>query len=183
MRRRATRSDALTLLELEHQRLEQLLAVLERTMMEEKHPGDSTLVHQALVYLHEYPDACHHPKEDLIARRIRAVLQNTDGLVDIEEDHRTLRELTANALQSMTEEADAESLRATLRGYVSDYREHIADENAQFFPEALRTLSQDDLDDIDFQVFDAPDPIFDGAEEERFATLRSELLEGSNQAT
>lgn len=173
------RSDALTLLELEHDRLGKILGVLEdqASAAGAGRPIDLQLVRQSLTYLLEYPDACHHPKEDLIADRIRAATNAPAPATNLREDHETLHDLTARTVDRLrSPDDDPPTLARILREFADAYRQHIAYENSTFFPLAIRTLTQDDFDLIDFRIFDSPDPVFDSAKEERFAVLKDAIV-------
>lgn len=178
---RAIRSDALMLLELEHQRLGEVLSAIEHQALALAR-GDrfrEDVISQALDYLRDYPDRCHHPKEDLIANRIREVGGKGGTAEQLISEHQTLHDLTsetAAAFRSDRSADDRASVSGSLRSFVSVYRRHIADENSRFLPLALRTLSQNDFDAIDFRLFDSMDPIFDSAQETQFSELRRELL-------
>lgn len=135
----------------------------------------SRLIDQCLSYMLEYPDTCHHPKEDLIARRLRKT--GADEGVDLEHDHELLRNLTMQAVQRFNSLDSTNTERSFhLREYVKAYRNHIDYENITFFPEALRVLSQIEFDQIDFRLFDSPDPVFDQEHEQQFAALRKKIL-------
>ncbi|MCH7834317.1 MAG: hemerythrin domain-containing protein, partial [Proteobacteria bacterium] len=52
---------------------------------------DYDLVYDIMTYMTEYPDAVHHPKEDLIYRHIRSSHPDIDdSLQQIEADHKAL---------------------------------------------------------------------------------------------
>jgi hemerythrin-like domain-containing protein len=179
----AFRSDTLTILELEHERLGEVLAVLEGELddMQRGRPFHHGLIHLCFEYLLDYPDACHHPKEDLIAARLQQVSgADSPFRTELQIDHQELHDLTqkvADDFGSIEEDGLATRVFSeVLRGFVETYRRHIATENSRFFPTALSTLSQDDFDAIDFGVFDSPDPILDENDKERFNLLRQSIL-------
>ena len=177
MRDNVIRSDTLTLLELEHERLGQILAVLE-SEAEEMALSDHHrhgLIDQCLSYMLEYPDVCHHPKEDLIARRLRD--GGADQASDLEHDHALLRDLTMQTIERFHAQDSTNARRSLyLREFVQAYRNHIEYENRTFFPHALSALSQSEFDEIDFSLFDSIDPVFDREHEQQFAELRNRIL-------
>ncbi len=63
-------STALLLLGIEHQRIDQVLDVLERqiNLAELGKQADYKLIELAIDYFLDFPAACHHPKEDLYIR-------------------------------------------------------------------------------------------------------------------
>ena len=58
----------------EHRNIEKLLRVLERELGVFEHGGrpDYEVVLAVIEYFKEYPDSCHHPKEDIIVEKIKA---------------------------------------------------------------------------------------------------------------
>lgn len=177
MQHKRIKSETLTLLELEHERLGQILSVLENEAEEiaisEKH--DHGLIDQCLKYMLEYPDTCHHPKEDLIAHRLRD--RGADEGGNLEHDHEVLHDLTMQTVQRFKAQDSTNSERSfALREYVKAYRSHIDYENRTFFPRALRTLTQSEFDQIDFSLFDSLDPVFDREHEQQFADLRKKIV-------
>ena len=48
-------------------------------------------------------------------------------------------------------------------------------EEQHFFPLALQRLSRNDFAEIEFTLFDQPDPLFNRDAETRFAELRAEI--------
>lgn len=172
------KSDTLMLLELEHRRLRQVLGAIEHELDQaaEHREFEADIIRQALAYLSEYPDRCHHPKEDLIAARLTKALGKGRESDDLEAEHQALHDLTEEAVHAVSVGVDASETLDSLRQYVSAYRQHIQEENEHFFPTVIHTLSQRDLDEIDFQVFDSPDPIFDTAVEGQYSVLRRQIL-------
>ncbi len=62
---------------------------------------DLELLRSTLEYFAAFPDACHHPKEDLILARLRErAPQKAEDLSRLEEEHRALADATT-ALRSM----------------------------------------------------------------------------------
>ena len=55
------------------------------------------------------------------------------------------------------------------------YRRHMLMEEKHFFPAALQRLSRNDFAEIDFTLYDRPDPVFDLATEDRYSGLREEI--------
>jgi hemerythrin-like domain-containing protein len=134
-------------------------------------------------YFSDYPDQCHHPKEDLVYGKLRRRdPASSAGLYDLLADHRRLHELTerfATAVRQGDESPDAvpatKALLETLREFTVQYRQHMQMEEEQFFPLAEKRLSEGDWEAIDFDLFDRNDPLFDHAAEERFAVLKRRI--------
>jgi len=73
-------SDAIVLLRLEHEHLARLLDVVERRLgaIEGEGEADPGLLALAHEHLAGYPDACHHPMEDLVYRSLGSDQPNPD---------------------------------------------------------------------------------------------------------
>lgn len=180
-------SDVVFLLRLEHRNMSQLLSVVERQLsfLQERGPMDHALMESILGYCLTYPDECHHPKEDLIYRRL-AVRDPAaaDAVGDLEAHHAKLAALTrafADALAAAEDDEPGAQQRTEWLGrqFLAGYRDHIAMEEGVFFPRALAALSERDWEDIEFDVFDTRDPLFSEPTEVRFRKVRNQILAGS----
>jgi len=177
------RSDAIRLLGIEHERIEQILEIVEGQIevIDSGSEPDSALVKLAVEYFLSFPDTCHHPKEDLLFRQMNNRSHEDASIVgDLIRDHENLSQLANDVNQEVSSGSTAtlkakESLDA-LKTFVKSYRHHLESENTKFFPHLLKTLSQDELDAIDFSLFDSSDPVFDQQDEKRFTRLRNEIL-------
>src|ERR1700745_1337419 len=58
----------------EHSKLEKLLRVLERelSVFDRGERPDYEVVLAVIDYFKDYPDSCHHPKEDMIVEKLKA---------------------------------------------------------------------------------------------------------------
>jgi hemerythrin-like domain-containing protein len=173
-------SDAIFMLRLEHENIARVLDVLEDQLqrVESGAPINESLLLLAVEYLKDFPEECHHPKEDLVFR----MLQRRDppgaaALSDLGAEHAQLAQLTERFAKDVHGVLDApkDAPIESLRQYVRVYREHMASEEKHFFPAALESLTRDDLADLDFQLFDREDQLFDHSAEARFARLRREI--------
>ena len=175
--------DTLFLLRLEHGNLSRLLALIEDQVAaaDAGMPMDEEMLSLASEYFSDYPDRCHHPKEDLVYRRLgERDPDSRAGLRDLVAEHRRLHELTeafAEAVRRIREEPQAaqSSPRGVIREFTERYRQHMRDEDERFFPLAEERLSRDDWDDLDFTMFDRDDPLFNHAAEDRFSALRERI--------
>lgn len=175
--------DTLFLLRLEHGNLSTMLGLIEDQVAaaDAGTPMDAELLGLACEYFSDYPDRCHHPKEDLVYK----VLSKRDpdscaGVGDLPAEHRRLHELTgafAEAVRRVREgpQAAEPSPRDVIREFTARYRQHMRDEEERFFRLAEERLSKEDWDTLDFAMFDRDDPLFDHAVEERFSALRQRI--------
>lgn len=173
-------SDTLIFLQLEHGGIVKLLTLLEvhADRIEAGREPDLSLLRLAFEYFRDYPDACHHPKEDVVFRR----LLDRDPVAaarvgDLLGDHRELAKRTQEMVEFVDglegeHSAATDTLAGKLRAFATTYRHHLESEDRYFFPAAAECLRREDWDLIDFTVFDARDPLFDSEAENRFAELR-----------
>jgi len=177
--------DVMALLQIDHYRMARLLQLVERQAanIARRDPANYRLLESAFDYFSTYPDRCHHPKEDLIYHKlVSRHPEMAESVGDLIEDHEMLARLTRSAMRavrlSRASGARAnDELARQLNEFVNFYRHHMLLEDRDFFPAALRGLSRIDLEEIDFALFDAPDPLMDGESEAKFAELREEIIQ------
>ena len=175
--------DTLFLLRLEHGNQSRLLGLIEDQLAaaDAGAPMDTELLSLASEYFSDYPDRCHHPKEDLVYRLLgKRDPDACSGLRDLIADHRRLHELCvafSGAVQRVREQPQVTEpgVRETIREFTQHYRQHMWNEEQQFFQLAERRLTRGDWASLDFAMFDRDDPLFDHAAEERFAALRQRI--------
>ncbi len=171
-------SDAILLLRLEHSNMARLLDWLDEQIktLETGAVPDYKLLNQALYYLQNYPDQCHHPKEDLVLKvLLHRNPEDSEVIGDLAGEHIKLATLTssvASALNQTDGEQERSILAQALRELVEDYRRHMTMEEKYFFPLALEHLENGDWESINFELFDRDDPLFDHSQEEQFRRLR-----------
>jgi hemerythrin-like domain-containing protein len=181
--------DTLFLLRLEHGNLSRLLGLIEDQLAaaDAGAPMDAELLCLASEYFSDYPDRCHHPKEDLVYRLLaERDPQACSGIRDLLADHRRLHELAeafTGAARRVREQPPAAEpgVREVIREFTGHYRQHMRSEEEQFFRLAERRLSRDDWATLDFAMFDRDDPLFDHAAEERFSALRQRIEDAAEQ--
>lgn len=174
-------SDAILLLRLEHGNMTRLLDRVEEQVrnLEQGTAVNHKLLAEAINYLQNYPDQCHHPKEDLVlevmARRDpKAAVE----IGDLAGEHRKISDLTAQAARALEQVGSirgSDVLLDALRSLTTSYRNHMSMEESVFFPRALQVLDRSDWSSIDFDLFDRDDPLFDHAQEQRFRALRESI--------
>jgi hemerythrin-like domain-containing protein len=176
-------SDTLLLLRLEHRNLSQLLGLIEDQVAaaDAGAPLDRDLLSLAWEYFSDYPDLCHHPKEDLVYELLsRRDPGSCAGLKNLASEHVRLHELTetfGEAVRRLREEPQVAEpgAREVIREFTQRYRQHMRDEDERFFPLAERQLSGDEWATLDFAIFDRDDPLVDNAAEQRFSALRQRI--------
>lgn len=175
-------------LEWDHANLTRLLDTLERqvAVFDEARLPDYDIIRAIVEYCLTYPDTVHHPKEDLVFRKLRDRDPTAAARVgDLEGAHATLAVQTqrmASAVDAVLQ--DAAMSRATFDGLVRDflaaYREHIAMEESQFFPAARAALTAADWAELDAAAGGPNDPLFGDSVEARFKPLMDQVFAHHN---
>ena len=183
--------DTLLLLRLEHRNLSRLLGLIEDQVAAADAGAllDKNLLGLAWEYFSDYPDLCHHPKEDLVYEFLsKHEPGSCAGLKNLTSEHVRLRELTrtfGEAVRRLPEapqspeapQAAEQAAREVIRDFTRRYRQHMREEDEHFFPLAEQKLSVDEWAALDFAVFDRDDPLLANAAEHRFAALRQRIEE------
>ncbi len=174
----------------EHRNIEKLLRVLERELGvfdRGDHP-DYEVVLAVINYFKDYPDTCHHPKEDIIVRKFNArdpIAAATIG--DLEAEHREgarrLRRV-AQAVESVLNDQDLlrQTIDDIIRDFINHERQHMAMEERVVFPAVINALRPEDWADIALQLADRYGPPSQPDFEEKFSTLRRNILEMEAEA-
>jgi hemerythrin-like domain-containing protein len=111
---------------------------------------DYEVVLAVIDYFKDYPDSCHHPKEDMMVEKLKSrdpVRAATVG--DLETEHREgAKRLRQVALAVERVLSDKDLLRQTvddiIRDFISHERQHMAMEERIVFPAALEALQPED---------------------------------------
>jgi hemerythrin-like domain-containing protein len=169
----------------EHRNIEKLLVVLERelSVFDRGERPDYEVIQAIISYFEVYPDAYHHPQEDLVFKKLKvrdpAAAAN---IGDLSAEHRSgavgLRRV-AQAVESVLMEREV--LRSTIddiiRQFILQERRHMAMEERDFFPAAIKALRPEDWDEIAAGRTDQEDPLFSETVEERFDAVRQRILQ------
>lgn len=177
-------SATLDMLRDEHRRMARLLSILNREVLAfgNNTPVDFDLVNSILDYNLHFPDACHHPKEDVVYQCLSERDTEAAAAVgDLAQEHEDLHNLTnrfAIAVKNVL--ADQTLPRDWFSEIADDYlrfmRRHMQMEEVVFFPAALRVLTEDDWKAVDAKVFSKIDPVFDDLADGRYESLRQAIL-------
>ncbi len=168
----------------EHQNIEKLLLVLEHELEIFDRCGrpDYEILQTIIQYFQDYPESCHHPKEEKIFEKLKArdpAAAKRFG--DVEADHgveaKRLRSF-ARAVDSIL--ADQEFLRESFHLAVHDFiehqRQHLEKEERLLFPAAVKALRPKDWAEIDARLDDRKDLLFNSVVEEKFHNLEKTIL-------
>lgn len=174
----------------EHRNFETLLLVLERELdlFARGERPDYEVVHAVIAYFEVYPDACHHPLEDVVFEKLKARDSAAAKRIgDLAADHRRGAERLRRVAQAVENVlADRELLRQTINETIGDFieqeRRHMAMEERYFFPVAVKALQPQDWAEIAARLADQKDPLFSDVVEEKFEVVRSHILELEQEA-
>jgi hemerythrin-like domain-containing protein len=142
---------------------------------------DFELVDEIMRYMTVYPDAVHHPKENVVYERLRKKRPDlADGLDDVPGDHRDIATLGA----ALRDEVEAINAGAAVRrdkfiedtsGYVKRLRDHMSWEERDLFRK-IDTMLDAEGQEVDVAAFEhIKDPVFDLQIEAGFRRLLSSL--------
>jgi hemerythrin-like domain-containing protein len=168
----------------EHRNIEKLLHVLEHELeiFDRGDRPDYEILQTIIQYFQDYPEDCHHPKEEMIFEKLKSrdsVAARRFG--DVEAEH----EVETRRLRSFAHVvdyilADQEFLREDFHIAVHDFiehqRQHLKKEEHLLFPAAVKALQREDWAEIDARLDDRTDPLFDRVVEEKFHTLQATIL-------
>jgi hemerythrin-like domain-containing protein len=168
----------------EHQNIEKLLLVLEHELEVFDRSGrpDYEIIQSIIDYFQDYPESCHHPKEDMIFRKLKARDAAAAKCVgEVEAEH----EVEARRLRSFALAVDSvlagqeilrESFHMAAQEFIEHQRQHLKKEERLLFPAAMKALRRDDWAEIDARLDDRKDPLFDAVVEEKFHNLQETIL-------
>lgn len=170
----------------DHRNMAILLDLLQQEIDRIDHPDESPdfeLLHDIMRYMTVYPDAMHHPKEDLIYAGMQAKQPElAKGLEEVEVDHRDIAKL-GKRLRDDVEAIVAGTIVARERvigdaqQYVNRLRKHMTWEEEDLFRRA--DAMGEDLE-LDTSHLDAADPVFGVQRDTSFADL-SETIDREPQ--
>ena len=174
----------------EHRNIEKLLLVLERelSVFDRGERPDYQVIHAIIAYFLVYPNAYHHPQEDMVFEKLKSCDPAAAANIgDLAAEHRSgakRLQRVAQAVESVL--SDREVLRETVHDIVRDFiereRSHIAMEERDFFPAAVRALQPQKWTEIASKLTDRKDPLFSETVEESFDAVRRHILEMEEEA-
>ncbi len=153
-------SRALDDLRAEHRFMGKLLDMLQeqvRLIAEDRRPGGELLL-EIVQYFTSFPDLFHHPKEDLILRRLveryPAMAETIQTLeAEHEEGGRELKRFARAVVKLVLHpEADQDRFLSAALAFMESERRHVAWEEKSFFEVAEKVLSSREWEEIDAQL-------------------------------
>jgi len=155
-------------LERDHANIEKVLVLLESEILaiEVGKTPDYQLLQDIMCYMTQYPDRCHHPKEDLVFAQL---LKREPGAhADVEallEEHFYIGLAGRNFDRTLrTSNIDSVTVRQGLgiagSAYIRSLREHMWKEEKKLFELAEAVFTNEDWQAIDEAVDVIEDPLF-----------------------
>ena len=174
----------------EHRNIETLLAVLERELeiFDRGDRPDYKVIRAIISYFELYPELYHHPLEDLVFAKLKlrdpaAAAKVGNLTLEHQKGAERLRRV-AKAVDGVL--AGREFLRqdvdAIVRDFLEHERRHIAMEDRDFFPAALKALRPPDWTEIASALSSHKDPLFSDVVEARFDALRAYIMQLEEEA-
>jgi hemerythrin-like domain-containing protein len=169
----------------EHRNIAKLLRVMEQELnvFDRGERPDYTVFGAIIEFFKNYPDACHHPKEDVIYEKFKARDPGRAASIgDLQAEHRDgamrLRRV-AQVIESVLNDQELlrQSVDRIVRDFIDNERKHIALEDEVIFPAIVETLQPGDWADIALTLADRYGQPSEADFEEQFSTLRRNILE------
>lgn len=146
---------------------------------------DFELVDEIMRYMTVYPDAVHHPKEDVVYAQLRNTRPDlADGLEDVPGDHRDIAALGSD----LRDEVEAINAGSAVRRekfindatrYVTRLRDHMLWEERDLFKRVDKMLDSD-AQEFEIEAYEhIKDPVFELEIEAGFRRLLSALTPDS----
>ncbi len=168
----------------DHRNIEELLLVLEQelSVFDRNERPDFEIMQAVISYFEDYPDCCHHPKEDMIFEKLKArdpVAAESVG--DLEAEHQNEREClrrVADMIRSIltNHEILRQSFDHVMHDFIERERKHMEMEERFLFSTAVNALRAEDWAGIDARWSDWKDSMFNVAFEEKCQSIRERIL-------
>lgn len=168
----------------EHANMARLLRILDQQIeiFEAAGQPDYTIMQDIILYFLDFPDQCHHPKEDLVAKKLLDLsperAARLSGLAELHDELGTLARKVASVVRRVLDEAElprAQVIQAA-KEFIGSQRHHMEMEEKHFLPLAEELLSEADLGELASEIFEKADPLFGPETEDHFAMLRDDIL-------
>ncbi|MCP5082201.1 MAG: hemerythrin domain-containing protein [Alphaproteobacteria bacterium] len=167
----------------EHRTMARLLDLLEGQidLFEKTDQPDYDLIREIIDYFLTFPDLYHHPKEDLVFRKLKARdAKSVEPFGELEELHEEvserLHEFTRAVVNVLMEaEMPRDTFVSLARDFISGERAHMSAEEQHFLPVAANTLTSKDWREIEDVVSKFKDPLGADTMSHRFSLLSEKV--------
>ena len=179
-----TEPETYRLIRREHADIARLLNALEAQLdaFDRAERPDYELIDEIAEYFLDYPDRCHHPKEDAVFRALQERAPDAAKAVgDLEAEHRAIGEQSRvfkGAIANILSDAEVsrETIDTIVRGFIETERKHMAKEERDFLPAALSNLTAADWAAVEAAVPGEDDPLFGPNCADRYKLLRDDII-------
>lgn len=170
---------------LDHKRLIILLEILAR-QLDDFHAGnehDLDLACELVQYIRAYADQVHHPTEDLIFVRFKALSDENRAVLEVlDTQHQMLATMTKNFSHALESVMQGDVMPRDLieeqgRAMVKLLKEHIDLEEREAFTCIDTCLKADDWQVLEAQIPNSDDPVFERPDPIRFRSLLRHLAQ------
>jgi len=169
----------------DHRNMASMLDVLEAesNRLYDGQDGDYELMADVMRYMTVYPDAVHHPKEDMVYAELKAVRPDlSKGFDQIVIDHRELADLGMKLRNDVEAIMSGTALRrnvvvADALRYVRRLREHMQWEERDLFIRVEEMINDGHNLIVDSELHGRMDPVFGPEVEKRFGRLFDSIQE------
>jgi hemerythrin-like domain-containing protein len=164
----------------EHKYITKLLNILREQfeLIDKGQLPDLEIMYDIARYMNEYSDTSHHPKEDVIYRKLS---ESDDShkydVVNLLIEHESLSRKTETLLNSIRdsqknpEKNNLKILRLRCEDYIVSMNGHMDMEESQIFPRVLEVLTENDWIDIINEIQPGADPLFGKNIEKQYQAL------------
>ena len=177
----------------DHQHIERLLNCLDSEVAgyreDTGHIPNLAVILEALDYLHNYPDAFHHPLESRLMARLRPRLSSREDRIQfdlIEEQHKQINALTQKLINDFNTIASDQIIPVNL--LLAEYtlyselqRDHMRIENFYMIPAMQELLTPGDLAIVEDDLRQMSDPLFGSHLWEAYQDLYDYVVEWESE--
>ena len=142
---------------------------------------DYDLVRDIMLYVTEYPDAVHHPKEDIVYRHVKSLRPEIGAALErVETDHRYIEESglqLKNDIEAIAigADLDRDELIEKFRHYMEQLREHMYWEEMELFSLADELQHYGDWSEVMLENNEISDPLFGSRVERKYRELLARI--------
>lgn len=172
----------------EHRTMSRLLDLLDGqiTLIETGREPNRDLILQIIDYFRSFPDRYHHPKEDLIFRKLmRRDAARAALFGNLEAEHEScsdrLDAFARAVVVSLLEAETPRSFAAQARAFVDHERRHMTREETELFPAVMRCLTDEDWREVDVRTAKLKDPLMVNHGVDQLRLVRKALARGADR--
>ena len=142
---------------------------------------DYEQVQDIMLYMTEYPDVIHHPKENIVYRHLKLLRAETQtDLERVETDHQYIEEFglkLRNEIEVISSGANSnrDALIEELRHYMEQLREHMYWEEINLFSLADELQHYGDWSEVVLENHEISDPLFGSRIERKYRRLLAKI--------